>query len=392
MKQKNKIQLLLVAAFAGLSVMCYAQGKVCTGKTYDIVSLQDPSDASQYQWTLDGQNIPGATAAAYTVPDDKPAGKYTYIRRSMKAGCDWASSNAYTVEVLSCNTNPQDEGDKGIVTDSRDGKIYKIVKMPDGKVWMAENLNYQGELTFNQQSDQANGKLYKDYTNGVPAIGSFWCPPPSSTATASADKNTCNVYGALYTWETAMTTNGGESDKGGALWKEPDIKYYEEAATKPKTDDIKVVGICMEGYHLPTDYEWAALLDAVDPTFSGKYIDQDNAGWYGTDANAEAVNPGAGVKMKSASTYLGGDPGNGAWQDSEKRGNDASGFGAVPAGYRSSDGARFANRGTNVYYWSSSVVSGTNAWSRNFNSGYAQVSRGNNARSYGFSVRCVRDN
>jgi hypothetical protein len=27
-------------------------------------------------------------------------------------------------------------------TDRRDGRVYKTVKMPDGKTWMAENLNY----------------------------------------------------------------------------------------------------------------------------------------------------------------------------------------------------------------------------------------------------------
>jgi hypothetical protein len=31
----------------------------------------------------------------------------------------------------------------GTFTDTRDGQTYKTVKMPDGKTWMAENLNYQ---------------------------------------------------------------------------------------------------------------------------------------------------------------------------------------------------------------------------------------------------------
>jgi hypothetical protein len=202
MKQKNKIQLLLVAAFAGIGVMCYAQqGTMCKGVPggYNIVSLQDPSDPSSYQWMEDGKPISGATAAVYTVPADKAEGKYTYIRRSMKQGCDWASSNAYTVEVLTCGEIPGDapNGTKGTVQDLRDQKVYKTVKMPDGKVWMAENLNYQSGLTFNQQANQANGEPYTDATNGVPAIGSFWCPAVAG-ATLSADKNTCNVRCVIY--------------------------------------------------------------------------------------------------------------------------------------------------------------------------------------------------
>jgi hypothetical protein len=200
MKQRKTIQMLLVAALlGGLSVMGYAQGKVCQGTTYSIEEIQAPSDPSSYQWTEDGKEIDGAKAAAYQVPADKAVGKYAYVRRSKKEGCDWASSNQYTVEVMTCdelNAN-SNTGDKGIFTDSRDGKVYKTVMMADGKVWFAENLNYQDGLTFNQQAGQANGSPYVSAANGVPAIGSFWCPV-AGTVTQSADKNTCNVYGALY--------------------------------------------------------------------------------------------------------------------------------------------------------------------------------------------------
>ncbi|MDR0737890.1 MAG: fibrobacter succinogenes major paralogous domain-containing protein, partial [Prevotellaceae bacterium] len=68
-----------------------------------------------------------------------------------------------------------------------------------------------------------------------------------------------------------------------------------------------------------------------------------------------------------------------------------SGFGAVPAGWRNNNGSQFSNRGTNVFYWSSSVGSSTNAWNRQFNSGNAQVNRNLNSRSNGLSVRCVRE-
>jgi uncharacterized protein (TIGR02145 family) len=392
MKQKNKIQLLLVAAFASLSVMCYAQGKVCAGITYDIVSLQDPSDPSSYQWMEDGTDISGAVAAAYTVPSSKEVGKYTYIRRSMKAGCDWASSNVYTVEVLDCKTELTGEGDKGVMTDPRDSKVYKIVKMPDGKVWMAENLNYQSGLTFNQYSNQANGQPYTNTENGVPAIGSFWCPPLTAgagTVTASTNKNTCNVYGALYTWETAMSTDGL------GVWNESTVEgRYASSVTPPSEmigDPTDIRGICPTGWHLPTDYEWATLLDAVDTKASSKYVNQSGTGLYGSIGVAGSEIEGANVKMKSASTYIGTDPSNGAWSDHANRGNDATGFGAVPAGSRTNNGSQFADRGTIAIYWSSSVSSSRNSWRRGFNYGTTQVTRNNSPRSNGFSVRCVKD-
>jgi len=57
-----------------------------------------------------------------------------------------------------------------ILEDSRDGKIYKTVEMPDGKIWMAENLNYE--------------------------IGKSEC--------YDNNKNYCDYCGRLYNWKTAM--------------------------------------------------------------------------------------------------------------------------------------------------------------------------------------------
>jgi len=58
----------------------------------------------------------------------------------------------------------------GKFIDERDGKTYKTVKMPDGRVWMAENLNFETE-------------------------SGSWCydDDPSNAA----------KYGRLYDWETA---------------------------------------------------------------------------------------------------------------------------------------------------------------------------------------------
>jgi uncharacterized protein (TIGR02145 family) len=58
----------------------------------------------------------------------------------------------------------------GIFTDSRDGKKYKTIKMPDGKTWMAENLKYKTDSSCCYN----NNVLY------------------------------CYKYGRLYTWNAAM--------------------------------------------------------------------------------------------------------------------------------------------------------------------------------------------
>jgi uncharacterized protein (TIGR02145 family) len=82
------------------------------------------------------------------------------------------------------------------LTDTRDNKNYRVVKMPDGRVWMGQNLNYHGVA--------------------------YTC---HSNVAANCD----NGYGALYCYDVATAT-----------------------------------GFCPSGWHLPTDTEWGAMLDAVE--------------------------------------------------------------------------------------------------------------------------------
>ena len=49
----------------------------------------------------------------------------------------------------------------GILIDSRDGQEYKTVKLKDGKVWMAQNLNFDiGEECWESSGYKEYGRLY----------------------------------------------------------------------------------------------------------------------------------------------------------------------------------------------------------------------------------------
>ena len=103
----------------------------------------------------------------------------------------------------------------------------------------------------------------------------------------------------------------------------------------------------------------------------------DDPDW---DKLIDAIGEDAGRKLKSKDDWV--EDGNGA---------DEFGFRVLPAGYRNTNGSYFGSRGYNAWFWSSSAYNASLAWYRSFNYGYATVSRNYNYRSYGFSVRCVRD-
>jgi uncharacterized protein (TIGR02145 family) len=139
---------------------------------------------------------------------------------------------------------------------------------------------------------------------------------------------TANKFGALYNWY----------------------------AINPATNGNK--NVCPIGWHVPTNAEWTTLT-----TFLG----------------GESV---AGGKMKSTGTQY--------WLSPNRDATNSSGWSGLPGGYRFNNGT-FNFIGLQGYWWSSTESSTNYAWSRGLGYGYGVVDRGNNARTYGFSVRCVRD-
>jgi uncharacterized protein (TIGR02145 family) len=314
---------------------------------------------------------------------------YRYIRQAKSEDCtEWQSSNEFTVSVV----GPAATATPAPYIDPRDGKMYQTVKMPDNKIWFAQDLNYTKDLYYNTVATAANGAPFTGHGNGVPAIGSYWCPAKHESV-ASGGEAACNLYGALYTWETVMMVDGKYADdaRTSTTWDESWVSgnYFNTGA--PGTTAQANInnargghGICPPGWHVPTDYEWANLLDKVDGNGTGTTYtnSQTNADWWGTDA---------GQKLKSADIYTGTDPGDGSWLDDANRGTNTTGFSAVPTGSRSSAVMLLANRGIRLRYWSSSVDAGDLAWHRSLDYNSTQVQRFLSYRSNGFSVRCVRE-
>ncbi len=124
--------------------------------------------------------------------------------------------------------------------------------------------------------------------------------------------------------------------------------------------------VAPQGWHLPSDEEWKELEMFLGMTRE----DADKSyAWRGD---------GVGTKLKSANGWL--EDGNGS---------NESGFNALPAGYRFSDGT-FDYAGAYAYFWSSSPA-GSGAWYRYLYCGYGRVNRSSSSRAGGRSVRPLKD-
>ena len=137
-----------------------------------------------------------------------------------------------------------------------------------------------------------------------------------------------NNYGALYNWYTINTSK-----------------------------------LAPTGWHVPTVAEWTILINFL----GGVKI--------------------AGGKMKSTGTIQSD---SGLWFEPNTGATNSSGFTALPGGYRYFSGS-FDYLTKNAFFWSSSKSIGSYAWSPILYYNFESVSKGSSLKSYGFSVRCVKD-
>jgi uncharacterized protein (TIGR02145 family) len=119
-------------------------------------------------------------------------------------------------------------------------------------------------------------------------------------------------------------------------------------------------GVCPTGWHVPSDCEWMYLENSLGMTTA----DQQVTGFRGTEG------------QDLSNLVLSG--------------TNSSGFTALLAGHRNSNGT-FANRGTGGLWWSSSEAGASFAHSRSLLSSQAGVFRNNYYKALGFSVRCLKD-
>ncbi|GBU25672.1 hypothetical protein R83H12_02327 [Fibrobacteria bacterium R8-3-H12] len=154
----------------------------------------------------------------------------------------------------------------------------------------------------------------------------------------------CTQYGRLYDWATAMGISSSYNSNS----------YNPSSSTKYR-------GVCPQGWHIPNDAEWDALMTAVGGSST------------------------AGTKLKAISGWNSSGIGGGT---------DIYGFSALPGGNGNSDGT-FNPVGNSGSWWSASEFDSEFdsdiAYSRYMGYGYESASLDYNYKDLLCSVRCLQD-
>jgi uncharacterized protein (TIGR02145 family) len=206
--------------------------------------------------------------------------------------------------------------------------------------------------------------------NGLPCAGM-----PLVSDTSGVYYHTRAIGGQCWMMENLRTTHYRDGSAiplvadnqdwisltGGArCWYSNDSSMY--AATYGALYSHHAVAqgnLCPDGWRVPTDNDWLILEDYL------------------------GGNPMAGAKLKGSGTVY--------WAWPNAGGSNASGFTALPGGYRNPDDGSFHGKGTSGFWWNASVHQPHTAWSRNLGHLETELFREASKLLSGFSVRCIVD-
>ncbi|MCX6296037.1 MAG: fibrobacter succinogenes major paralogous domain-containing protein [Bacteroidetes bacterium] len=199
-------------------------------------------------------------------------------------------------------------------------------------------------------------------------IGKQWWMAEDLRVTKYCDSSFIALVGAPPTDTTwSQHTTGAYCNNLDPFGNVIGVFYNYYAISDPR-------GIAPIGWHIPSDDEWKEMEQHLGMSAAAA----DNTGWRGTHE---------GEKLKVVRGTINGwsDYGN-IWSTNE------SGFSALAGGCRMFNGS-FGDPGqySTGFWWTISTQSTDKAWYRYLDYKNANVFRYYGLKTYGFSIRCVKD-
>jgi len=267
--------------------------------------------------TIDGTGLGSYWSFIVNLTENKTY--YVRAYATNAAGTGYGQERIFTA-VFSCGQN---------FRDNRDGAIYSSVLI-GSQCWMKKNLNY-GTFVLGATGQSASG-VQK------------YCQKDNMA--------NCATLGGMYVWNEIMN---GESSCNGTGETQP-------ACNNP------VQGICPDGWHIPSHYEWT-VLEKVAGTSPDLFVfDEITSGMFGVDE-------GHNLKMNGSQYWM-------------NEGKNLLGFDGLAGGYYL---GVYGHMGDRAKWWTSTESGPSNAWHRGLYRGSPEVYRFNIGKDYAFSLRCIKN-
>ena len=289
---------------------------------------------------------PMPTIAAFHTDNGNGTGNFTSILSGLQEGTTYyirsyatnhigtSYGNELTFTTFSENNNGLPCIGTPTLTDY-DGNVYATVQIGI-QCWMKENL---------RTTHFANGTAIPTNDHTSASVPYRYCP----------NNNVANVpeYGYLYNWKAVM---------------------HQSSSSNANPSEVQ--GVCPIGWHVPSNVEWTQLANFLNT--HDEYL---------CDSTSNAI-----AKALASTTgwtnYTGDDPDKTCYPGFNPSDNDASGFYAKPAGIFGSYASTFKSR---VMFWTATDFSTTEACYRSIHNNNNFLISSEADKTYGFSVRCVRD-
>jgi uncharacterized protein (TIGR02145 family) len=214
-----------------------------------------------------------------------------------------------------------------------DGNTYRTITIGN-QTWMEENIRTTRYADGTFIPLVTDNTKWTDFDDNNTDKGYCWYNNDSARY--------ANTYGALYNFAAATNSDSSSSIIGAQ-------------------------GVCPSGWHLPSDQEWKVL----EMYIGMSQAEADTMDWRGTNE---------GTLLKATNR----------WKN-DGNGSDNHGFSALPGGSRTCIDGSYDYNGNTGYWWSSSESSNSTAYLRILESIYPEIRRVIYYKSYGFSVRCIKD-
>lgn len=304
---ESSSSLKVAASSSALSSSIEGRGSSSSVKIAS--SSSNPSSSWSSEGTVGSSSSKGKTNSSSSVkaessssvipssaPESSSSQKVAVSSSALSSSNEVKVSSSSSVKSSSVDVVDPADVIVGSMTDSRDGKTYKTVKI-GSQIWMAENLNY-------------------DYEKRSLCGGGTRAPVDDCSHNGFR-------YGRLYTWAEAMDSAGSWSTNGmGCGYGSSCSPIYP------------VRGVCPSGWHLPSDTEWNTLFTAVggiavgESSTAGRFL-MSTSGWTyckGTDAFSFSAVPAGGGFSADSDYYLEWGAGALFWSSTESRYSRAAGY------------------------------------------------------------------